>query len=58
MKKLNADAVVIGAGGAGMCAAMTLIESGAKVIIFEKSPTAGSNQTSFAGAIFAVESSV
>jgi fumarate reductase flavoprotein subunit len=56
MRKLNADAVVIGAGGAGMCAAVTLVESGARVITFEKSRTAGSNQTSFAGAIFAVES--
>ena len=56
MNKLNTDAVVIGAGGAGMCAAVTLIESGARVIIFEKSSAVGSNQTSFAGAIFAVES--
>ena len=58
MNKLKADVVVIGAGGAGMCAAMTLVEGGAKVIIFEKSPTVGSSQTSFAGAIFAVESKI
>jgi fumarate reductase flavoprotein subunit len=58
MNKLKTDAVVIGAGGAGMCAAVTLVEGGAKVIIFEKSPTVGSNQTSFAGAIFAVESRI
>ncbi|MBN1190777.1 MAG: FAD-dependent oxidoreductase [Dehalococcoidales bacterium] len=56
MKNLSADAVVIGAGGAGVCAAVTLVEGGARVITFEKSHTAGSSQTSFAGAIFAVES--
>jgi fumarate reductase flavoprotein subunit len=56
LKKITTDVVVVGAGGAGMCAAVTAIEGGAKVVVFEKSRTVGSNQTSFAGAIFAVES--
>jgi fumarate reductase flavoprotein subunit len=56
MKNLKADVVVVGAGGAGVCAAVTAVEGGARVIVFEKSRTAASNQTSFAGAIFAVES--
>jgi fumarate reductase flavoprotein subunit len=56
LKKLKADIVIVGAGGAGMCAAITALEGGAKVVIFEKSRTPGANQTSFAGAIFAVES--
>jgi fumarate reductase flavoprotein subunit len=36
MKKLEADIVVIAAGTAGLPAAVTAAEGGAKVIIFEK----------------------
>jgi fumarate reductase flavoprotein subunit len=53
--KLKADLVVIGAGGAGLAAAVTAAEGGAKVIVFEKMPVAG-GATSFAKGIFAVES--
>jgi len=58
MKNLKADVVIAGAGGAGVCAAVTAIEGHAKVIIFEKSHAVGANQTSFAGAIYAVESKI
>ena len=58
MKSLKTELVVIGAGGAGLCAAVTAAEGGASVILFEKAPAVGSNQTSFAGAIFAAESKV
>ncbi len=38
---LTADVVVVGAGGAGMAAAVTAADGGAKVIVFEKRPVAG-----------------
>lgn len=39
----TADVIVIGAGGAGMTAAITAAENGAKVIVIEKMPIAGGN---------------
>ncbi len=53
--KRKADLVVIGAGGAGLAAAVTAAEGGANVIVFEKMPVAG-GATSFAKGIFAVQS--
>ena len=47
---------MVGAGGAGMCAAVSAAEGGAGVMVFEKNRTAAANQTSFAGGVFAVES--
>lgn len=52
---LKADVAVVGAGGAGLAAALTLAEGGAKVIVFEKMPFVGGS-TNFAEGIFAVES--
>lgn len=43
MEKLKADIVVIGTGGAGMAAAITAADGGAKVIVFEKRPFPGGN---------------
>ena len=37
------DIVVIGAGGAGMSAAINAVEKGAKVLLLEKVPVAGGN---------------
>lgn len=39
----TADVVIIGAGGAGLSAAITAAEAGAKVIIVEKMPMVGGN---------------
>ena len=39
----EADVIVVGAGGAGMTAAYTLLEQGASVIILEKSGVVGGN---------------
>lgn len=39
----NTDVVVIGAGGAGLTAAITATEKGAKVIVLEKMPMVGGN---------------
>lgn len=39
----TADVIVIGAGGAGMTAAITAAENGARVIVIEKMPIAGGN---------------
>ena len=49
------DVVVAGAGGAGLAAALTLAEGGAKVIVFEKMPFAGGSFL-FVEGTFAVES--
>ncbi|GHV63880.1 flavocytochrome c [Spirochaetia bacterium] len=42
-KSETADVVVIGAGGAGLAAAITASQNGAKVIVLEKMPRAGGN---------------
>jgi fumarate reductase flavoprotein subunit len=49
------NVVVIGAGGSGMAAALTLAEAGAKVAVFEKMPFAGGS-TNYVEGIYAVES--
>ena len=51
----DTDVVVIGAGACGLAAAVTLAESGAKVIIFEKQRAMGGSSNFFAG-MFAAES--
>src|SRR5512136_335436 len=49
------DVVVAGAGGAGLAAALSVAEGGAKVIVFEKMPFAGGSFL-FVEGTFAVES--
>lgn len=56
MKEIEADVAIIGAGGAGLPAALTAVEKGAKkVILLEKRKVTGGN-ASPAGGIFACES--
>ena len=52
---IETDVVVIGAGGCGLAAAVTGVEGGAKVIVFEKQRSLGGTSNFFEG-IFAVES--
>ncbi|MBQ7865153.1 MAG: flavocytochrome c, partial [Clostridia bacterium] len=52
---LEADVVVIGAGGAGLAAAITAEQNGAKVIVVEKMPKVGGNTILAGGAVNAVE---
>jgi fumarate reductase flavoprotein subunit len=52
---LNADIVVIGSGVSGLSAALTAVEGGAKVIVFEKQRSLGGTSNFFHG-IFAAES--
>lgn len=54
-RKMTADAVVIGAGASGLCAALTLAEGGAGVIVLEKMPFPGGT-SNFAEGLFAAES--
>jgi fumarate reductase flavoprotein subunit len=56
-EKLEADVVVLGAGGVGLAAAVTAANKGAKVIVIEKRPVPG-GATLFAGGTFAIESPV
>lgn len=49
--KYNTDVVVVGAGGAGLAAANTAADNGAKVILLEKMPFAGGATTLAAGSI-------
>jgi fumarate reductase flavoprotein subunit len=51
----EADVVVIGSGAAGMAAAVTAAEGGAKVVVFEKERSLGGTSNFFQGT-FAVES--
>lgn len=51
----TADVVVIGAGGAGMAAAVTANQEGASVIIIEKMPRVGGNTILAGGALNAVD---
>ncbi len=53
--KLESDVVIIGAGGAGLAAAVAAAEGGADVILLEKMPMAGGS-TNYAKGIFAVQS--
>ncbi len=55
-KEGSVDVVVIGAGGAGMSAALTAKESGASVVILEKEAMAGGNTTRATGGMNAAES--
>ena len=41
VEHIQADVVVLGTGGAGMAAAVTAAEAGAKVVILEKRPFPG-----------------
>jgi fumarate reductase flavoprotein subunit len=52
---VEADAVVIGTGAAGLCAALTAGMGGARVIVLEKMHARG-GMSNFAEAMFAVES--
>jgi len=54
-KKMKADVVVIGAGSAGLSAALTAATGGAKVIVFEKMPFPG-GYSLMAEGMFAAES--
>lgn len=51
----SADAAVVGSGAAGLAAALTLAEGGAKVVVFEKQRSLGGTSNFFQGT-FAVES--
>ncbi len=54
-QELTADVVVIGAGGAGLAAAVQAHQSGASVIIVEKMPKVGGNTILSGGALNAVD---
>lgn len=53
--KKEADVIVIGAGGAGMAAAVSAAEEGAKVIVLEKMPMIGGNTIRSGGAYNAAD---
>ena len=54
-EELDADIVIVGAGGAGMTAAIKATEAGKKVLIVEKMPYAGGNTTRATGGMNAAE---
>ena len=54
---IETDVVVIGSGGCGLAAAVTVAEGGAKVIVLEKERSLGGSSNFFEGT-FAVESSI
>ena len=57
MIELTADLVVIGAGGAGLPAALAALDAGLKhVIVLEKRPIVGGNAAMSGGFLFAVDS--
>ena len=53
--EIDADVVVIGAGGAGMAAAVTAAEAGASVVVIEKTAAAGGNTIVSGGYLNAVD---
>lgn len=54
-EELSCDVVVIGAGGAGLAAAISAQQNGANVIVVEKMPKVGGNTILAGGAVNAVE---
>ena len=54
-EELETDIVIIGAGGAGMTAAINATQAGKKVIVLEKMPYAGGNTTKATGGMNAAE---
>lgn len=54
-KEYTADVIVIGAGGAGLAAAVTANQEGASVIVIEKMPKVGGNTILAGGAVNAVD---
>ena len=52
------DVVVIGAGGAGLSAAITAADAGAKVLVLEKMPVIGGNTQLAAGGMNAAETRI
>jgi flavocytochrome c len=52
---LNADVVVVGAGGAGLAAAVSAAEKKASVIVLEKMPTVGGNTIISGGGLNAAD---
>ena len=54
-EKDNTDVVIIGAGGAGMTAAINTAQAGKDVILLEKMPYAGGNTTKATGGMNAAE---
>ncbi|QFJ56186.1 flavocytochrome c [Pseudobutyrivibrio xylanivorans] len=54
-KTLDCDIVIVGAGGAGMTAAINATEQGKKVILLEMMPYAGGNTTKATGGMNAAE---
>ena len=54
-KNLDTDVVIIGAGGAGMTAAINTAQAGKDVILLEKMPYAGGNTTKATGGMNAAE---
>ncbi|HWP50459.1 MAG TPA: flavocytochrome c [Clostridia bacterium] len=51
----EADVIIIGAGGAGLAAAVTANQAGASVIVVEKTPKVGGNTIMAGGALNAVD---
>lgn len=58
VKDDECDIVIIGAGGAGLCAAIEAKQGGAKVIVLEKMGVAGGNTISATGGLNAAETKI
>jgi len=58
VKDEECDIVIVGAGGAGLCAAIEVKQGGAKVILLEKMGVAGGNTISATGGLNAAETKV
>lgn len=56
-KRLEGDIIIIGAGGAGLPAAVTAAEAGARVLLFEKMSSPGGS-ASYAEGMFAIDSPI
>ncbi|HAL59797.1 MAG TPA: flavocytochrome c, partial [Sarcina sp.] len=54
-EELETDIVIVGAGGAGMTAAINAAQAGKNVILLEKMPYAGGNTTKATGGMNAAE---